>query len=71
MRHDPRSVEHLIDEQPARARLHRYLDVLAGELIHPPADGLTVAAHPATEDLAGVGNERVEGDLRPVHIKAS
>jgi hypothetical protein len=71
MRHDSRSVERLIDEQPPRARLHRHLHVLAGKLRHPLADRLAVTADAATHDLARLGIERVEGDLRPVHIQAS
>ena len=59
----------LRDEQPARAGLDRHLDVLAGELAHPLAHRVAIAAHPTAQHLAGVGIERVEGDLRAVHIE--
>ena len=47
------------------------VDVLAGELLHPLADRLAIAAHPAAQDLARFGVERIEGDLRSVHIEPS
>jgi hypothetical protein len=63
--------QHLIDEQPARARLHRDLHVLAGELPNPIADRLPIGPEPASQDLARLGVQRIERDLRPVHIKPS
>src|SRR4051812_13585118 len=50
------------NNQPVQ-RLHRHLYVLAGEQRHPRADRLAIAADPATHDLAGLGIERIEGDL--------
>jgi len=71
MRHRARGRQHLRDKQPARARLQRHLDMLAGELLHPLADGLPIAAHPTAQDLARLGIERIEGDLHSVHIEPS
>jgi hypothetical protein len=45
--------------------------MLAGELLHPLADRFPIAAHPTAKDLARLGIQRIEGDLRSVHIEPS
>jgi hypothetical protein len=71
MRHHAHGGQDLVNEQPARARFQRDLDVLTGELLDPLADRLSIGSDPAAHDLARPGVQGVEGDLRPVHIDPS
>jgi hypothetical protein len=61
--------QRLTDEQPTRARLHRNVDLLAGEPCRPPPHGLRCRANPAARQLTGLPVESVESDLRSMHIK--
>jgi hypothetical protein len=61
--------QRITDEQPAGARLHRDLDPPASEPRRPPRHGRRRRIDPTAHHLARVGIQRVEGDLRSMHIK--
>jgi len=69
MRDRARGHERVADEQPARARLHRNSDLPAGEALHPARHRRRRRVDPTAAHLARLGVQRVEGDLRSMHIK--
>jgi hypothetical protein len=69
MRNRTRGHERVTDKQPARARLHRDLDLPAGEALHPARHGRRRRIDPAAHHLTRIGVQRVESDLRTMHIK--
>ena len=69
VRHRTRRRERLAHEQPPGARLHGHVHLLARKAGDPRADGLAISANPATVNLARHGVQRIEGDLRSMHIK--
>ena len=69
MRHRARSDQRVADEQPARAGLHRDVDLAALEALRPARDGRRRRVDPAATHLARLRLERVEGDLRSMHVK--
>jgi hypothetical protein len=69
MRNDARLDQRLADKQPARARLDRNVDFLAGELPGPRPNSLRRGRYPAAAHLPRLLVENVEGDLRSMHTK--
>ena len=69
MRHRAHFGERLAHEQPARARLDSNVDVLAGEPLGPPTNGVGGRVNAAAVDLARLIVESVESNLRSVHVK--
>ena len=69
MRHRPRSDQRVAHEQPARARLHRDVHLAAPEALHPAPDGRRLRLNAATAHLTRRGVQRVESDLRSMHVK--
>ncbi len=68
MRHRAGPNERVTDEQPARARLDRHVDLLA-QARHPTPHGRRRRVDPPPADLARFGVESIERDLPAVHIK--
>jgi hypothetical protein len=69
MRDGARLHKRLAHKQPARAGLHRDMQLRAGEPLRPLAHGRRRGPDAAAPHLARLLVENVEGDLRPVHIK--
>lgn len=69
MRHHTTLTQRLADEQPARARLDRDVDLLASEPSRPRPNSLRRGNYRATAHVARPLVESVESDLRPMHIK--
>jgi hypothetical protein len=69
VRRCPGRGQRVADEQPAGARLDRDVDLAPAEARRPAADGRRRGVDPAAFDLARFGVQRVEGDLRSMHVK--
>ena len=69
MRHRPRRDQRVTHEQPARARLHRDMHLAAPEALRPAPDRRRRGLNAATHHLTRHGVQRVESDLRSMHIK--
>jgi hypothetical protein len=61
--------QRVADEQPPGAGLDRHLDLLAAEPSGPPRHGARRGIDPPAHHLARLGVQRVEGDLRSMHVK--
>jgi hypothetical protein len=69
MRHRARRDERVADKQQARAGVHRHVDLAAIEAPGPARDRARRRVDPTTADLARLGVERIESDLRSMHVK--
>ena len=69
MRHRARRRERVADEQPARARLDRDIDPRPAKRLAHARHGRRRGVDPPAHHLARLGVQRVEGDLRSMHIK--
>jgi hypothetical protein len=69
MRHRRGGGQRIADEQPARAGLHCDVDRAAIEALGPARDRRRCGVDPAAEHLARLGVQRIESDLRSVHVK--
>jgi len=56
-------------EQPAGSRLDGDMDLVAAEARQPAADGRRRRIDPTARYLGRLGVQRVEGDLRSMHVK--
>jgi hypothetical protein len=63
------TLKRLADEQPAGARLDRDVDLAAREPTDPPFDRRPCGLDPTARELTSLGIQRVERDLRAMHIK--
>ena len=71
MRGGARVAQPLADEQPARAGLDRDVDLAAPEALGPTPHRVGIRPDPPTAHLPRLAVQRVEGDLRSVHIEPS
>jgi hypothetical protein len=69
MRHRARRHQRIADEQPARARLHRNMHLTAAKAFRPARHGRRRRGDAATHHLTRLGVQRVESDLRSMHIQ--
>ena len=69
MRHRPGGDQRVTDKQPPGAGLHRDAQLAAIEALNPPRHGHRRGIDPPAQHLARRGVQRVEGDLRSMHVK--
>ena len=69
MRHRSSSHERVADEQPARAGLNRDMQLATAEALRSARHRRRRRLDPTSHHLARVSVQRVEGDLRSMHVK--
>jgi hypothetical protein len=69
MGHRARLAQRLADEQPARAGLDRHVNLALPEPLYPATHGVRIRRDPTAGQLARFAVQRIEGDLRSVHVE--